>query len=90
MTPRQLARKYATAKAGESIDAALGRSLAFARAMIDDGHEPPLVEGMSPMYARDRVANVAKAVAAAGAKPVMSGKARGLLAQAKKRYGVLL
>jgi hypothetical protein len=90
VTPKQLARKFAKAKRGESIRAAMTRSLAFARAMIGADHEDVLVEGMSPMYSTDRIANVQKAIAAAAATPKLAGKARGLLVQAKQRYGAPL
>jgi hypothetical protein len=90
VTPKQIARKFAKAKPSETIEAAMKRSLAFAKAMIDADHEDVLVAGMSPMYSSDKVANVAKAVEKASAKITPSGKARGLLVQAKKRYGAPL
>ena len=90
MTPKKIAQKFAKAKPSESIEAAMTRSLDFAKAMIAADHEDVLVAGMSPMYASDKVANIAKAVANAAAKIAPSGKGRGLLAQAKKRYGAPL
>jgi hypothetical protein len=83
-----LAKKFGTPKTAESILDATRRSMKFARAMIDAGREDELATGMadSKLHAVDRIANVEKALANAGAKPAISGTARSNLVKAKKRF----
>ena len=92
MTPKQLAKKHGKYRANESMVDAMKRSLAFAQAMIDEGHDEVLASGMaaSKLHAADRIANVHKAIANARAAVKVSGKGRNGIVAAERRFGAKL